>query len=144
MWWLEGRSGVEYIPVERLSMLRETASTQRWVAGRQNRIWRPPTDVYETDECIVVKVEIAGMQGDDFSISLDTKRLTIGGVRHDPAEKLTYQQMEIPYGPFETEVLLPRAIDADKIEATYQNGFLIVRLAKAKPRQVPIVSSENA
>jgi HSP20 family molecular chaperone IbpA len=52
--------------------------------------------------------------------------------------------MEIPYGQFETTVRLPRAIDQDRIEATYQNGFLKVRLPKAKPRQVPVVSTEEA
>jgi HSP20 family molecular chaperone IbpA len=52
--------------------------------------------------------------------------------------------MEILYGHFETDVHLTRAIDEDKIEALYQNGFLSVRLPKVKPRQVPVVSVENS
>lgn len=124
-------------------MLRETSSTQRWVAARQNRLWRPSTDVYETDDCVVVKVEVAGMHGDDFVISLESKVLTVGGVRHDPVEKLAYQQMEILYGQFETDVLLNRAVEAEQIEAVYQNGFLIVRLPKVKPHQVPVQHTEN-
>jgi HSP20 family protein len=100
--------------------------------------------VYETDDCVVVKVEIAGMDQSHFSISLDANRLVISGVRHDPAAKLGYQQMEILYGHFETEVHLPRAIDEDGIEATYDNGFLIVRLPKAQPRHVPVVSTEES
>ncbi len=125
-------------------MLRETSSAQRWVAARQNRLWRPSTDVYETDDCVVVKVEVAGMRGDDFVISLDSKVLTVSGVRHDPAEKLAYQQMEILYGQFETEVMLNRTVETEKIEAVYQNGFLIVRLPKVKPRQVPVQHTENS
>lgn len=124
-------------------MLRETSSTHRWVAARQNRLWRPSTDVYETDDCVVVKVEVAGMHGDDFVISLESKVLTVGGVRHDPVEKLAYQQMEILYGQFETDVLLNRAVEAEQIEAVYQNGFLIVRLPKVKPHQVPVQHTEN-
>jgi len=135
---------VEHIPAEMLGMLRESVASQRWVSARQHKIWRPPTDVYETDECMVVKVEVAGMAEDDFVISLDAKKLTIGGLRHDPASKLGYQQMEISYGQFETKVILPRAIDVDKIEATYQNGFLIVHLPKTKPRQVPVVNAEES
>lgn len=134
---------MDRIQVEMLGLLREPVPGQRWVSTRQHKTWCPPTDVYETDDCIIVKVDIAGMQERDFSISLDAKELTIGGIRHDPAAKLAYQQMEIPYGQFETTVHLPRAIDQDGIEATYQNGFLKVRLPKARPRQVPVVSTEE-
>jgi HSP20 family molecular chaperone IbpA len=51
--------------------------------------------------------------------------------------------MEIPYGSFETEVHLTRAIEEEDVEATYRNGFLSVRLPKAKPRNVPVVSTED-
>jgi HSP20 family protein len=125
-----------------LGLLHEPMPGQRWLSARQHKIWRPPTDVYETDDCIVVKVEIAGMEEGDFDIALDARKLVISGVRHDPAAKLSYQQMEILYGHFETHVHLPRAIDADRIEATYRNGFLHVRLPKAKPHKVPVVSAD--
>ncbi len=124
--------GMRHIHVE-LGPLGDPMAGQRWLSTRQSRIWRPPTDVYETDDCIVVKVEIAGMEKDDFSIVLESKRLVISGVRHDPAAKLGYQQMEIFYGQFETSVHVPRPIEQDKIEAIYQDGFLLVRLPKAIP-----------
>ena len=134
---------VDRIQVEMMGYLREPVPGQRWMPTGQQQIWRPPTDVYETDTGIVVKVEIAGMQEEDFAISLDSRRLIISGVRHDPAAKVGYQQMEIMYGHFETDVHVPGAIDQDGIEATYQNGFLSVSLPKAAPRQVPIVNAEN-
>ena len=129
---------------EMLGLLGEPVPGQRWVSPRQHKVWRPPTDVYETDSCIVVKVEIAGMSEHDFDISLDVRRLTIHGVRHDPAAKLAYQQMEILYGEFETNVHLPWNIDEEAIEATYRNGFLSIVLPKAKPWQVPVTSIEDA
>lgn len=132
----------ERIQAEMLGLLHEPMPGQRWLSARQHKIWRPPTDVYETDDCIVVKVEIAGMEEGDFDIALDARKLVISGVRHDPAAKLGYQQMEILYGHFETHVHLPRAIDADRIEATYRNGFLHVRLPKAKPHKVPVVNAD--
>jgi HSP20 family molecular chaperone IbpA len=134
---------MDRIQAEMLGVLGEPGAGQRWVSGRQLKIWRPPTDVYETDESVVVKVEIAGMAEGDFAVSLEGKRLIISGVRRDPAAKLAVQQLEILYGLFETTVHLTRAIQEDKIEATYQNGFLSVRLPKAKPRQVPVVSAED-
>ncbi len=137
-------NGMDHVPVEMLPLLGEPVTGQRWVSARQHKIWHPPTDVYETDDCVVVKVEIAGMAEEDFAVSLDGKRLTISGVRRDPAAKLGYQQMEILYGHFETEVHVARAIDEDGIEATYQGGFLNVRLPKVKPHQVPVVGTTNA
>jgi HSP20 family protein len=137
-------NGMDQVHVEMLSLLGEPVSGQRWVSARQHKIWHPPTDVYEIDDCVVVKVEIAGMAEQDFSISLDGKRLVISGVRRDPAAKLGYQQMEILYGHFETEVHVARAIDEDRIEATYQSGFLNVRLPKVKPLQVPVVGMNDS
>jgi HSP20 family protein len=132
------------IGVELLGLLHEPMPGQRWVSAWQHKIWRPPTDVYETDSYVVVKVEIAGMNEEDFDISLESKRLIITGIRHDPAAKLAYQQREILYGQFETDVHLQWAIDEDHIKATYRNGFLNVFLPKAQPRQVPVVNVEDS
>jgi HSP20 family protein len=140
----EAQKAMDRIRVEMAGLLGEPVGGQRWISARQHKTWRPPTDVYETDDCVVVKVEIAGMAEEDFVVSLDGRRLVIGGVRRDPAAKLGYQQMEILYGHFETDVQLSRAVEEDKIEARYRNGFLSVRLPKAKPRQVPVVGAEDA
>jgi HSP20 family molecular chaperone IbpA len=137
-------TSVDRIQVEMLGLLQEPMPGQRWVSARQHKVWRPPTDVYETDTCVIVKVEIAGMEERDFAISLDARELTISGIRRDPASKLGYQQMEILYGHFETHVHLPWAIDPDQIEATYRNGFLQVQLPKAKPHQVPVTSADDS
>ena len=137
-------NSTDSVRAEMLTLLGEPVASQRWIGARQHKVWRPPTDVYETDDCVVVKVEIAGMEDEDFQISLDGKRLIISGIRRDPASKLGYQQMEILYGHFETDVHLSRAIDEDGIEATYQNGFLVVRLPKVKPRTVPVTSVEDS
>mgnify|MGYP000915557438 CR=1 FL=1 len=103
---------------------------QEWYISQQRRVWRPPTDVYETDGNVVVKVEVAGMSVEDFSISFADRRLVIGGRRRDPAGKLIYQNMEIRYGPFCTEVRVGWALDQSAITATYEGGFLYVMLPK--------------
>lgn len=101
-----------------------------WYLVRQRRVWRPPTDVYETDENVVVKVELAGMVVEDFDISFADRRLTIAGARADPEGKRIYQNMEIRYGPFRTEVLVGWALDQSAITANYEGGFLYVLLPK--------------
>lgn len=136
-----GPPGSDELRLEMLALLRDQAAGHRWASPGQTKVWRPPTDVYETDDCIIVKVEAAGMRAEEFEISLNARRLTIGGVRHDPSAKLAYQQMEIQYGSFETEVHLPKPVAEDEVEATYEDGFLVVRLPKRRPRQVPVSHS---
>lgn len=112
-------------------------STQH-LLNMHTHAWNPPTDVYETEESIIVRVEIAGMQDNDFSIELNGRTLSINGVRQDPAERRAFHQMEIPFGEFQMEITLPSPIDPSHIEATYERGFLRIILPKARPRQIPI------
>ena len=140
--------GIEQIEAEMDRLFDEVIPPRRWLPLRYVRTWRPPTDVYETDDSVVVKVEIAGMEEGEFTISLSNRNLTITGVRPDPmaeAEGLTlsYQQMEIRYGEFKTEVYLPWAIVEEEIEATYEDGFLRVVLPKAKAQKLPVVETRE-
>ena len=83
----EAGMSVDQIHAEMMGMLREGVPGQRWVSPSQHKTWYPPTDVYETDDCVIVKVEIAGMAEEDFSIALEGNKLTISGIRRDPAAK---------------------------------------------------------
>ena len=104
------------------------------------RVWHPPTDVYETDLDITVKIEIAGVVEDEFAVRLDGRVLTVYGYRSDPAAKLAYQQMEISYGEFRSDVYLPCAVDDAAATASYDQGFLSILLPKAqKEHKVPVI-----
>jgi HSP20 family molecular chaperone IbpA len=109
-------------------------SSSAWMTGGQNRVWRPPTDVYETETEIVVQVEVAGAEDTDFYLSLDDRRLTIHGVRDDAInERRAYYQMEIHFGEFYCDVELPGPVDKEQIQAEYHDGFLRVTLLKMHP-----------
>jgi HSP20 family protein len=109
----------------------QTAIFRQWtVTAYQDQAWRPPTDVYETVDALVVKVEIAGMNDEDFRVTYSDRILSVTGTRHDFDAKLGYHQMEVAYGEFRTEVELHTAVDANEIQAIYQNGFLVVTLPK--------------
>ena len=129
-------------------LLNDMMLTVRWLSMRQEKTWRPATDVYETDDSVVIKAEIAGMNEQDLNISLSNRNLVITGVRRDPESKLAYQQLEIPYGRFRTQVFLPYAVDQDRITASYKHGFLTVVLPKAQPTSIEIkavsASGQNA
>jgi HSP20 family protein len=126
-----------------MTVNRDPYSNVRWGLSSE-AIWRPPTDVYETDDSAVVTVEIAGLREGDYEVTLVGRMLVISGERHDPAEKLAYQQMEIRYGKFRTQVHLPWALDPDGQSASYESGFLRVALRKARVRHVPVRTAEDA
>lgn len=102
------------------------------VIARNQEIWRPPTDVYETDTAFVVKVELAGMRDAEIAISLDERILRIEGRRPERRDERLecYHQMGINYDAFEVEVFLSRAINYEGVTAHYDDGFLFVDLPK--------------
>ncbi len=103
----------------------------RWHIACKPRSWRPLTDVYETDQAVIVKVEIPGMQEGNFSISIHDRILVIRGSRpNEMLARRAYLQMEIPFGEFRTEIDLPFEVESQEIEADYRDGFLRVILPK--------------
>ena len=109
-----------------------------WKVSSRSHVWRPPTDVFVTDEDVVVRVEIPGMKEAEFAVTLDERHLVIRGARPDPMERRSFHQMEIHFGEFSTEVELHWAVEAKNIEAEYEDGFLTVILPKASPQQIEI------
>ena len=110
----------------------------------RSRAWRPPTDIYETEDRFIVVVEVAGMRESDFVVSLDRNLLTISGVRPNvfTDERRAFHQIEIPFGEFSTAVELPLPVDSDKVTATYENGFLRIDLPKQKPKPIEILTQD--
>jgi HSP20 family protein len=109
-----------------------------WRITTRSPAWRPPTDVFEIENTFVVRVEIAGMHEEDFSIELNGRNLAVRGSRQDMPERRAFHQMEIHFGEFAIELELPNYIEADQVQAVYSDGFLLIHLPKARPRQIPI------
>ncbi|HEU5343483.1 MAG TPA: Hsp20/alpha crystallin family protein [Ktedonobacterales bacterium] len=98
--------------------------------------WRPPMDVHETDDAIVVKLEVAGVQEDDIELSLYPNALVVHGIRRDDAEHSEvdcFHAAQVRYGLFHADVALPAPIQQEDVTATYRDGFLRIRLPKATP-----------
>ncbi len=108
-------------------------------AGRHGGVWTPPTDVYETEDEVVVQLEIAGVQQADLAVSLHSRRLIIQGTRIDRGpNRRAYHQMEIHFGEFRAEVDLPGPVDEARVDAEYSDGFLRVVLPKPRPRTIDV------
>ena len=88
--------------------------------------WTPNTDVYATDNGLVIKVELAGMRSDHLEITVEGTRLRITGNRPDGcrAPKCSFLVMAISYGPFEVALEIPPEYDLSHARAAYLNGFL--------------------
>lgn len=94
--------------------------------------WHPDTDVYEGEAALTILVEIAGVNEEALEVLLFEDALVIEGRRSLPiTEEGVYHAAGIRQGPFRVEVPLPTAVDADRVEASYDRGLLRVRVPKA-------------
>ena len=108
--------------------------------------WEPAIDVYETEEAVVVVVELAGVTEADFGLTVDRDLFTIQGSRKrapSHSGKRVYHQMEIASGRFRRSIRLPAIIDPEKVTASYGEGIVEVVLPKTlakPPRKIRIQS----
>lgn len=104
----------------------------------RSSVWSPPTDVYETEERFVVRVEVAGLKDDDIEVAIENNVLMISGNRSDLNERRAYHQMEIRFGKFEIAVEIQVPVEVDQSVAEYKDGFLIVQLPKGSPKHIEV------
>lgn len=116
--------------------LQRARSSWQYLSG--SHTWVPPTDVYEMDDAIHVRVEIAGMRDGELSVTLDEDVVLIEGNRPSPNQDCAYHQLEIGYGKFQSGVKLQSPINPEEAQAAYQDGFLFLKLPKDKPHHVEI------
>lgn len=115
-------------------LLREFFASKNPLLMMDEDIWRPPTDVYETESDFVVKMEIAGVRQEDIKITLRGDTLVVRGKREDTysSVKRNFRQMEINHGAFERMILIPSPVDTENIKASHKRGFLEITLHKAR------------
>ncbi|MFH0793143.1 MAG: Hsp20/alpha crystallin family protein, partial [bacterium] len=121
-------------------------STQRPLFSLSDRHWNPPTDIYETDAEVVIKMEVAGVRKEELSVSVEADLLIIRGKRDEPppAKKRNYHLMEIHYGPFERVFRISDRLLVEKIKARYKEGFLLIGIPKSNDvKQVPVSITVN-
>lgn len=98
----------------------------------EGRAWNPPTDIFETDEALHIKIEVAGLREQDIEVKVNQEYLMIRGHRSDESRlsNARFHLMEIHYGSFERVIRLPHTVEVKNISATLQNGFLMVRVPR--------------
>jgi len=105
--------------------------------------WRPPVDIYETNEGIVLKVELPGVNKDDVSVEVKENVLTLKGERLlDPEIKDEhYYRKERSFGKFNRSFSLQEPIKPDLIKAGFKDGVLTVEVPRPeeeRPKQITV------
>ncbi len=103
----------------------------------------PAVNISETDHEIKLTLEAAGATKENIKVSIKENVLTINGKRESQIEDDKSKQIvsEIRSGDFSRSFTLPETVDTDKIKADFQNGLLLVRLAKLeeiKPKEIEV------
>jgi HSP20 family protein len=95
----------------------------------------PAVDVYETSADVVILAEIAGIGECEFELEVEGSSCVLRGERKAMrgGPKRDYRQMEISYGAFQRELLLPAEVNPDGIRTVYKDGMLQIWLPKAPP-----------
>jgi HSP20 family protein len=112
---------------------------------RADQTFVPACDVEEGEDHFLVTLEMAGIKKEDIKLEVNDGQLTISGERrHETRQKGEgHWYSERRFGKFQRSFALPAGIDANRVEANYQDGILRVMLPKAessKPRPIKINS----
>jgi HSP20 family protein len=122
-------------------------SIRGYTVWQVNRPFKPPTDVIELPDRVLVLVEIAGMRAHQIEVAIAGRELVISGERERPALNATgYHQMEVGYGEFRVDVTLPFPVDRDAVTAVYRDGFLHVELPRQPDAQhfiIEVITEEQ-
>ena len=105
--------------------------------------WTPACDIYEDEEGVTLRFELAGVDPKDVDVHFENGVLTVKGDRKLEKEEKreNYHRVERSFGTFTRSFSLPGSVDAEKIKAETKNGVLSVTLpkkAEAKPRAIQV------
>jgi HSP20 family protein len=132
-----------YLNREPLSRLFESFFNDMQGEEVSNRGWVPPVDIQETEEGYRLQAELPGLTKEDIQITLENNVLRLTGERkfEREARKESFHRIERTYGSFSRAFALPNQVNAEGVQASFENGILTLTVPKAeqaKPRKIAI------
>jgi HSP20 family protein len=137
-------------PFQDLQAFREEMNRtfSRWF-GREDQEerpaprWAPALDVVESSDAYHIDVEVPGLRPEDIDVTVDQGMLTVQGERRSEQETRDrqYHRIERRYGVFRRSITLPSHVDADRVDATYDNGVLrltVPKIEAAQPKRITV------
>jgi HSP20 family protein len=106
--------------------------------------WSPPADILETEDKVVLKVEVAGIDIKDINLEINDNVLTLRGERclKRDVEDEDYHVMECSYGTFQRVFTLSSKIDKKKTKASLKDGVLEILVPKVKKKKPKLLKVE--
>lgn len=116
--------------------------------GVKGRPWAPAVDIMETENELILKADVPGVELKDIDIQLENGTLTVKGERKFEKQEANkgFHRMERSYGTFVRYFTVPDTIDPEHVKAAYEAGVLTITLPKkeiAKPRAIKVQISNN-
>jgi HSP20 family protein len=129
-------------------LFRDAFSSQHGETELSTRSWAPPVDIYETEEAIVLKAELPGVDPKDVEVRVEDNTLYLKGERKFEKEvkEQNYHRVERSYGSFARSFSLPNSISTDKVRAEFKDGLLTLTMPKreeSKPKTIKIDVTKN-
>jgi HSP20 family protein len=115
-----------------MKMVRRSLYLYGLLHIHNNLGWRPSWDIYETEDDLIVLVEMAGIQAEHMEISVGRDQLQLRGNRCRPSEHevTRIHRMEVDFGPYHQIIVLPEPVEPNGATSNYRDGFLLIRLPK--------------
>jgi HSP20 family protein len=134
---------VAYLNREPIARLFESFFNDAQGEEVSNRNWVPPVDIQETEEGYRLQAELPGLTKEDIDITLENNVLRLSGERKYEREvkKESFHRVERTYGTFSRAFALPQQVNAEGVQAAFENGVLTITVPKAeqaKPRKISI------
>jgi HSP20 family protein len=113
--------------------------------GARNRGWLPPADIYETEDDVVIELDVPGCHSENIAVEAVDDQLVITGERR-PSNATRRYRAERWSGRFVRTFALGANVATDDIRADYHDGVLTLRLHKpeeTKPKRIAIGGSQK-
>lgn len=103
--------------------------------------YAPAAEIEETQEAVLLKLEVPGLEAKDLDIEVTAEAVSIKGERREETktEEKGVTRSEFRYGSFQRVIPLPSRVQNDKVEAEYKNGILHLNLPKAEEEKNKVV-----
>jgi HSP20 family molecular chaperone IbpA len=124
----------------RINDIMDEMAKRSYFHFRDEGVWQPATDIYETRDAYFICLELAGVSPEAVEVEChDESHVRIQGYRGNPRPPdipgpLSVHVMEIDHGPFRREIDLPEPVNVERVEATYDKGYLWITLPKSAAR----------
>jgi len=146
-----------YSPLQDFMSLRQAMDRMfedRWVSPGSWLTWSSPgtnylpLDIYESADDIVVRAVVPGVTAEGIDLQFQGGVLTLRARSEEPAipDGATWLVHEVTPGEFIRQVTLPRTVDAERAQTTFENGILTLTLPKtadAKPKQIKVQAAKR-